>query len=151
MNRIIVDSNVVFSAMLNTDSRIGQILLRGGDFFLFFAPEYLKTEIIFHKNKIMRLGNLDLSGFIEVYELLLRNITVLSHSIIPIEVYKKAEELCDDIDINDTVFVALSEYIDGKLWTGDMKLFKGLTGKDYPRLVSTEDMFHDFIIRQKRK
>lgn len=38
----------------------------------------------------MRLGNLDLSGFIEVYELLLRNITVLSHNIIPIEVYKKS-------------------------------------------------------------
>ncbi len=118
---------------------------------MFFAPEYLKTEIIFHKTRIMRLGNLDLGGFIEVYELLLRNITVLSHSIIPINIYKKAEDLCHGIDINDTVFVALSEYIDGKLWTGDVKLFKGLNTQNYPRLVSTEDMFHDFIIRQTGK
>ncbi len=150
MNRIIVDSNIVFSAMLNTDSRIGQILLRSDGLYLFFAPEYLKTEIILHKAKIMRLGKLDLAAFIEIYELILRNITVLSHNIVPVKVYKKAEALCQDIDINDTVFVALSDYIDGKLWTGDMKLFKGLAGKDYPRLVSTEDMFHDFIIRQKR-
>lgn len=150
MNRIIVDSNIVFSALLNTDSRIGQILLRGGGLYHFFAPEYLKTEILLHKAKIMSLGKLDMGNFIEIYELILRNITVLSFSIDPIEVYKKAEALCHEIDVNDTVFIALSEYIDGRLWTGDKKLLKGLASKDYRRLVSTEDMFNDFLKRQKK-
>ncbi len=150
MNRVVVDSNIVFSAILNTDSRIGQIILRSDGLYQFFAPEYLKTEIIFHKDKIMRLGQFDLSDFIEIYELILRSITVVSHSIVPINMYEQAEDLCRDIDVDDTVFVALSEYVDGYLWTGDKKLYKGLARKEYRRLVSTEKMYHDFITRKKR-
>jgi len=29
MNKIIIDTNILFSALLNTDSRIGQILING--------------------------------------------------------------------------------------------------------------------------
>lgn len=39
MTKLIVDSNIIFSAILNVKSRIGQILLTGEDFYEFYAPK----------------------------------------------------------------------------------------------------------------
>jgi predicted nucleic acid-binding protein len=59
MTYIIVDTNIVFSAFINTDSKIGQLLLNGSRYFTFIAPEYLRTEIIEHQDKLKEIGKLD--------------------------------------------------------------------------------------------
>ena len=120
MTKIIVDTNVVFSALLNTNSRIGQILINGKNYFDFYSPEYVRYEIFQHKEKIKSIGKLSEDEFIETFGLILRNITILNHSIIPPEIYKNAKLLCKDIDIDDTIFVAVSNFAKGTLWTGDM-------------------------------
>jgi predicted nucleic acid-binding protein len=89
--------------------------------------------------------------FIETYGLILRNITILNHSIIPSEIYKNAELLCQDIDIDDAVFVAVSMFTKGLLWSGDMKLLNGLTRAGYKRLINTDDLYQDFLARDRRK
>lgn len=53
---------------------------------------------------------------------------------ISLESRQKAYDLCKDIDIKDTPFVALSIYLAIPLWTGDKKLKVGLSQKG----------FHDF-------
>ena len=83
--------------------------------------------------------------------MIIRNVTILNHSIIPIKYYKLAIEICGSIDIDDTVFVAYTEYIRGKLWTGDKKLIDGLTNKGFNRLITTDDLYQDFIIKDKHK
>jgi len=83
--------------------------------------------------------------------LILKNVRILNHSLIPIDYYKKASEICNTIDADDTVFVAFTEYIRGKLWTGDKKLIKGLTDKRFERLITTHDLYQDFIFRHKNK
>jgi len=122
--RIVIDTNIAFSALLNVDSRIGQILIRGGSYFEFFAPVYLKTEVIAHKEKIKELAQLSEESFIETYNMVLHNIAIIHHAIIPIEHYRKAEKLCRSIDIDDAVFVATAEFTEGNLWTGDLTLKK---------------------------
>ncbi len=39
--KIIVDTNIVFSAILNSNSRIGKILLNSKEHFQFFTCNYL--------------------------------------------------------------------------------------------------------------
>lgn len=51
MTKIIVDTNIVFSALLNTNSRIGQILINGKNYFDFYSPEYVRFEIFQHKKR----------------------------------------------------------------------------------------------------
>lgn len=46
--RIIVDANIVFSAILNTNGKIGDILINGGKRFEFIAPDFLRYEIKSH-------------------------------------------------------------------------------------------------------
>ena len=40
MTKIVIDTNIAFSAFLNVDSRIGQIILTGHKNYDFYAPEY---------------------------------------------------------------------------------------------------------------
>jgi predicted nucleic acid-binding protein len=53
--RIVVDTNIVFSAILNTNSKIAQILLQPGSRVNFYATEQLLKEIEEHKAKIKQL------------------------------------------------------------------------------------------------
>ena len=149
MNKIVVDTNVLFSALLNTDSRIGQILLSGKRYYTFYAPEYMREEILMHKAKIKDIAHINENEFIELYELILKNISILNHTLIPYASYQEAERLCKTIDLDDTIFVAVAEFTRGKLWTGDKKLIKGLAEKGYKRLIQTETLYIDFLKKRK--
>jgi predicted nucleic acid-binding protein len=50
--RIIVDANIIFSAILNTDGKIGDVLLNSQNIFDFVAPRFLKDEIKKYHEKI---------------------------------------------------------------------------------------------------
>ncbi len=149
MIKIIVDTNIVFSALLNTNSRIGQILINGKNQFDFYSPAYVRFEIFKYKEKIKSIGKLTDNEFLETYDLLLKNITIINHSIIPTEVYKNAEIVCKNIDIDDTIFVAVSDFTKGFLWTGDLKLLNGLIKKGYKNLMKTDDLYQLFLTREK--
>ena len=45
MTKIVVDTNIVFSALLNTNSKIGQILINENTHFDFYSLEYVRFEI----------------------------------------------------------------------------------------------------------
>lgn len=145
MTKIIVDSNIIFSAILNINSRIGQILLNSNKIYHFYAPRFVRDEIFNHQEKLKRLAQLDDNQFLEVYELVLKNIKILDHSIARKANYQKAFKLCENIDLDDIPFVAFSLYLNGKLWTGDKKLIKGLKENNFDKITTTEDLFNDFL------
>jgi len=149
--RIVVDTNIVFSAFLNVNSRIAQILIRGRHYFEFYSPDYVKFELFKHKERIKVISGLSDNAFTEVYELIFRNINLINHALIPFEIYNLSEILCADIDLDDTVFVALSESLNARLWTGDIKLKTGLIKKDFRRIVSTEELFREFILKEQHR
>lgn len=151
MTKLVIDSNIIFSAILNTHSKIAQILLTGSDFYDFYAPEYVRSEIWAHQDKIKNIARLSDEHFIEVYELILKNITVLNHSIVDKETYTDAFELCKNIDINDTTFVAFSKYLKCKLWTGDKKLIKGLQKKKIENTITTDKLFENFLKKSNKR
>jgi predicted nucleic acid-binding protein len=147
---IVVDTNVAFSTFLNTNSRIGQILLNGTKYYDFYAPEYIRTELIEHKERIKSIGKLSEDKFVELFVLIMSNLKILNHSIIPKSFYLNAYELCKDIDEDDTAFVAINDFVRGRLWTGDTKLTNGLIGKGYSRLTNTNELYKDFFARESK-
>ena len=106
--KITVDSNIVFSAILNTRSNIGQILTIGSKYFDFYTIDLLKTEILNHKTKIKKITGFSDADFYETYNLVNSKIRFVDDKLIPEDVLKLAYNLIYDIDEKDTVFVALN-------------------------------------------
>jgi predicted nucleic acid-binding protein len=59
--RIIVDANIVFSAILNTNSKIADLILNSKGTFEFLAPDYLQTELHKYFSKISKITRLTIS------------------------------------------------------------------------------------------
>ena len=138
--RIIVDTNIVFSALLNSNSRIGRILLNSRDKFQFYSCKYLQKEIHNHIVKIQNHSGLNIYDLLELIVLIESRIFFIEEELLPIDVITNAKELVADIDFDDFAFVAVANHLDAWLWTGDKKLTIGLRQKGYHRIVSTNDL-----------
>jgi predicted nucleic acid-binding protein len=146
--KIIVDTNIVFSAILNSQGKIGQLIINGSKFFTFYTVGQLKDEIREHKDKILKISGFTNQQFIKSYETITKRITFVDEIIIPDNELLKALDLVMDIDENDTLFVGLTNHINGKLWTGDKKLISGLQKKRYLKTISTDELYVQFIKKQ---
>ena len=125
--KIVVDTNIVFSAILNSSINLGKILIHSKKHIQLYSCHYLKEEIFEHKNKLLKPTKLTESELLELIDLTTRNIEFLNEAVIPEKTILKAYELVRDVDENDTIFVALTKHLKGsKLWTGDKKLITGL-------------------------
>lgn len=138
--KIIVDTNIVFSAILNSNSRIGKILLNSKGHFQFFSCNYLWNEIQRHRNKLLKLTRLSEVNLVKLEELVTCKITFIDERLIPQYLLIKTETQLMTIDPNDTVFVALTKHLEGKLWTGDMELYNGLKTKRFKDIILTSEL-----------
>jgi predicted nucleic acid-binding protein len=150
--KIIVDSNIVFSAILNTRSNIGQLLTIGSKHFDFYTIDLLKSEIFNHKAKIQKTTGFSDKKFEEIYDLITSKIRFVDDILISDNSIKNAYKLTQDIDEEDTLFVALTNHLKSKLWTGDKLLENGLRKKGYSRIITTPELYDVFIKKElKRK
>ena len=138
--RIVVDTNIVFSALLNSNSRIGRILLDSRDKFQFYSCKYLQKEIHRHIDKIRYHTGLNNGNLSELISLVESRIFFIDEQLLPVEVIYEAKELVADVDFEDFAFVATAIHLDAWLWTGDKKLVFGLRQKGYHRIISTNDL-----------
>jgi hypothetical protein len=53
--KVIVDANIVFSGILNSNSKIADILINSGEQLIFIAPNFLRIEINKYHSKISKL------------------------------------------------------------------------------------------------
>ena len=140
LTKIIVDTNIVFSAMLNSSGKIGKILLHSKAHFQFYSCDFLKIELLKHRAKLLKLTKLSIMELSELEHLVTANIAFINESLIPAKFLLDAEDLLHDIDLHDTPFVALSKHMKAKLWTGDMELYNGLSAKGENNVVLTNDL-----------
>jgi predicted nucleic acid-binding protein len=54
--KVVVDTNIVFSAILNSDGKIGDLLLNSGKYIDFYSAEYLRYEIANHYEKLSKIS-----------------------------------------------------------------------------------------------
>jgi len=137
---IIVDTNIAFSAILNTKSIIGDLILNSNTIFQFWSCHYLLREIDKHWEKLKRISKLDDNDILESQRLIYKNIDFIDEGQIPKKYRVQAYDLVKDIDLNDMAFVALNEYQKSVLWTGDKVLISGLKEIGYDRAITTDEM-----------
>lgn len=139
--RVVVDTNIVFSAILNTNSKISKIILQPKSKLNLYSTDQLQYELAEHWNKLKRISKLPEISLHKVATLITSRIKFISVELIPRNLYLNAEKLAGDIDIDDTEFIALTEHIRGKLWTGDKELIRGLKKKKWDKTLSTDELY----------
>ncbi len=128
-NSVVVDTNLIFSALIPKASKIREILFESS--LTFYSPNFLITEIYTHKDKLLKSSKLTDSEFYLYFNGIIERITFVPTDFIGKESRQKAYNLCKDIDIKDTPFIALAIELGIPIWTGDKKLKDGLRLKGY--------------------
>ena len=124
--KIIIDSNIVFSAILNTKGKIGQLIINGSKYFNFFTVGLLKEEILNHKDKILDLTGYTQEQFNDTFQLITSRFIFVDEILLTDNDLNKAADLVSGIDPDDLLFVALTNHLSANLWTGDKRLINGL-------------------------
>ncbi|MEY4930399.1 MAG: hypothetical protein RI909_1123 [Bacteroidota bacterium] len=123
--KIVIDTNIIFSALLKTHTTYGQIIFNSEGIFEFYSPHYLRTEIRKHLDRIKRISKLTDQQLEESFDALLTKISFINEEIIPKKTWEGSEKITTGVDPDDTVFIALTKHVKGKLWTGDLELREG--------------------------
>ena len=95
---IIVDTNIAFSAILNTKSIIGDLILNSGKVFQFWSCHYLLEGIDKHWDKLKKISRLKDNALHESQRLVYKNISFIDEGQIPKAHRLQAYNLVKDID-----------------------------------------------------
>lgn len=137
---IVVDTNIVFSAILSPNGTISDLLLNSSDIFDFYAPIAILDELDKHHQKLLKISGFPEKDLNFLKSTLLRKIKLIDLESIQQSTWEKAIRLTKGVDEFDAPFVALSLELDSPLWTGDKKLINGLIKKDIDWLLNTETL-----------
>ncbi len=146
--RFIIDANIVFSGILNTNGKIGDLLINSNQYFTFIAPDFLRSEIREHYPKLMKISGLPMAEIFEAEFQTYKDITFISEEQIKIAHWIAAHSLVSDVDPKDTQYVAYSKHFRCKIWSGDKTLIRGLEKKGFTNFITTEELFK--LREQKR-
>ena len=117
--KIVIDSNVLFSALIK-NSITRKIILEYNDYFLF--PSFVFDELEKHKEELLKKSKLSKEDFEKLLEVLLEKMVVVPPEVL-IPYKNRALEIVKKIDIDDIVFVAcILAFEDSILWSNDDNL-----------------------------
>ncbi|MFH1049875.1 MAG: PIN domain-containing protein [bacterium] len=128
---IVIDTNIVFSALLKNKSRFRDIIFSKENTLI--APQNLLKEQMNKFDKILKFSKLERTDLFSLFFEFLSVIHFVDERVIPNETYLEAYSLCCDYDVTDTPFVAMAIHFDARLWTGD-KIKEHLTKKGFKNI-----------------
>ena len=112
MRLIIVDTNILFSALRSPNAKIRETLDRND--LHFYMPNFLIVEIFRHKEMILQKTSADPEEAYEFLNKITQKITFVNEGNISLGSLIQAYRLCQDIDEKDTPFIALTLELEGE-------------------------------------
>ncbi len=138
--KIVVDTNIIFSGLLNSTGSISDLLINSYDVFEFYSPTFVLEELENHKSKILKISKLTEKELDFLILTIFKKVDLIDMDFIKQTTFKKAFELTKNIDEFDTPFVALALELKSPLWTGDKKLINGLAKIGIDWTLTTENV-----------
>jgi predicted nucleic acid-binding protein len=134
-SRVVVDTNIVFAALLHRQARLREIILTDPAH-IFFSPRFVVVELFKHKERIVAATELNDDELLECLNALLARITFMDEGTIPMGTWVEGRRRCEGVDGKDVPFVVLTLHLDCLLWSRDTKLESGLSAKGFDRFFT---------------
>ena len=141
--KIVVDTNLLFSAVLKKESKIKSLLFNPS--YDFYSCNFAFVELFKHKERLIKESKLNEEQIINQLKEILSVVVFVKEEFVPKEIFNTAYILCKDIDEKDTPFVALTMSLGAYLLTGDKKLTDGLKRKGFDRFLSPNELIEKSI------
>ena len=138
--KIVVDTNIIFSTLLNSNGTIGDLLFNSHKHFTFYSCSYMRYEIQKHWQRLQKISKLSDEQLGVSYTQVLSKLKFINEEIIPAETWVASEKITKRIDIDDTDFVALTKFLKATLRTGDKSLYEGLKRLDFKKMINTSEL-----------
>lgn len=138
--KIVVDTNIIFSTLLNSNNTIGDLLFNSDKYFEFYSCTYMRHEIQTHWERLKKISKLSVKQLQVSYTQILSKLVFINEEIIPEETWLASEQITKGIDIDDTDFIALTKFLRATLWTGDKVLYNGLKKLGFKKLLNTTEL-----------
>lgn len=129
---VVVDANIAFKALAAGRGDLRDRLDPSASVTL-FSPRFLFVELFKHKERLARAARLNEDELLEALHTLVTRLEFITEENIPLGTWLEAHRLCRDVDEKDTPYVALTLHLDGRLWTEDDELKRGLRAKGFDR------------------
>lgn len=139
--RVIVDANIVFSGILNSNGKIGDLLINSKKHFEFIAPDFLRTEIYKHHQRLSKISRMTVEQVREAEFQVCKELHFISEEQIKQSAWLIAQKLVADVDPNDAPYIAYAKHFRCKIWSGDKALIKGLEKKNFTQFITTDELF----------
>jgi predicted nucleic acid-binding protein len=137
MNNYIIDSNIIFSALLSGNKNYIKLFTE----YSFFMPEFGLIEIEKYKEMLLNKTKIDSKLFREFVLLIFERITIVPNFLISDKSWNKAIEFCKDIDEKDSPYLALALELNIPLITRDKKLKDGLIKYGFTDIKTFDELF----------
>lgn len=137
MKTVIVDTNILFSALLGKSKKFRDALLTERNA-IFYSCKFVIVELFKNKEKIQKYSLLEEDEILELLYGFLKRINFFDEDSVTDESRQKAYDLCKDIDEKDTPHLSITIELDGLLWTSDKILREGLEAKGFNSFFDME-------------
>lgn len=138
--KIVVDTNIIFSALLSSNNTIGNLLFNSDKHFEFYTCTYMRFEIQKHWERLIKISKLSSEELQISYIQILLKLNFINEEIIPEKIWLISEKITQNIDVDDSDFVALTKFLKATLWTGDKTLQNGLKKNGFKKVLNTSEL-----------
>lgn len=138
--KIVVDTNIIFSTILRSNSTVGDLFLNSEKYFEFYSCYYMRYEIEKHWEKLKKISKLSDEQLQVSFERIQTKLNFIDEEIIPKKIWLDSAAITKEIDIDDTDFIALTKFLEATLWTGVKVLYNGLRKTGFTTLVNTSEL-----------
>ena len=132
LTSVVVDANIAFKTLASHRGDLRDRLGPAAEL-KFFAPRFLFVELFKHKERLAYAARLPEEELLEALHTLVSRLDFVNESNIPVGTWMEAYRLCRGVDEKDTPYVALTLHLDGRLWTHDQELQRGLRARGFDR------------------
>lgn len=87
--KIIVDTNIIFSGLLNSTSTIGDLLINSKNSFEFYSCSYMRFEIQKHWGKLKKISKLSDQQLTDAQFHLFSRLKFIDEDLIPETIWKR--------------------------------------------------------------